>query len=137
MVIFRTNKRPAPWVAANYFRRSYRLHLSFRSRLRSKKERTVAYDAQKKFSGLRSATNANSPALLRRKRGVSCPSRKEYWNFGFLEFCFSFPCWEPLIRYLYTLYCLHYGSFSFPPRFVFGDVALGRRPSGEHERCRE
>ena len=75
MAIFRTSKRPAPLVAANYFRCSHRLPLSFRSRLRFSKERTVAYDAQKKeFSGLRSATNANCPALLRRKRGASCLS---------------------------------------------------------------
>ena len=48
MAIFRTSKRPAPLVAANYFRCSHRLPLSFRSRLRFSKERTVAYDAQKK-----------------------------------------------------------------------------------------
>lgn len=48
MAIFRTSKRPARSVAANYFRCSQRLHLSFRSRLRFRKERTVAYDAPKK-----------------------------------------------------------------------------------------
>ncbi len=50
MAIFRTSKRPAPWGAAHYFCRSQRLHLSFRPRFRSRKERTVAYDAQKNLA---------------------------------------------------------------------------------------
>ena len=82
MAIFRTSNRPAPWAATNYFRHPWRLHLRFRSRLRLERSGPSLTTRKKEFSGLRSATNANCPALLRRKRGVSGLRRKDFWSFA-------------------------------------------------------
>jgi hypothetical protein len=129
VAIFRTSKRPARSVAANYFRCSQRLHLSFRSRLRFRKERTVAYDAPKKnLADSGPLPTRTAPRFFEGSAGPVASAE------GIEEFCFSFRPSEPLIRYHYSFYGLRYVSFSLTPRFAFGDVPPRGGPGGEHDR---